>query len=1552
MKWIDHKYEVLEELGSGQSGEVYRVKFKGKELALKLLKTELANSPEILNKESDKIRAFKFEFALLKGLQHKNIVQLFDFGQDQELKRLYYTQEFIPGQALSSPKLKLTQTEKQDIFLQALRGLAYLHRQKILHGDLKPENLLIVAKEESNQQSSALLKIIDFGLSLPQLALKGGTPAYMPPEKILREPVDSRSDLYSLAVIFYQVLTGKHPFARKNLHETLQAQLQHTAPSATLINPEIPPIWSQLLDRMLIKNPQERISSAEACIKFLESKGEVSNFTNANTEIQEAWIGREDILESCQNFLSHVAQQKEKKAIERQGLILTGEVYSGQSALLSKLKYEAELLGLEIRNETEESSKKISEKSKKLQLLDWSQLGRSPDKTVNQQELVAKLQNLNRQKSHFILAIPATLYPELIKNFAPHQSLALRSFTALELEAYLKKISGNPEIPPPFLNSLYQKSHGNSHRIKIALNHLSQDPRIVDSSGKWNLAIFREVAPSMEQLGLTALRDDQTNQIKEIDSLQKWDEALFHCLNLARQKKHDAALKRLQILEEKIGNPDFISNQQEAIWKKAKVFGLRSWIYLKQNRYEEARKSLNHTLELLKESGQEDPILQLRSQNFLSYLDLQEGKIEEAISSFEKTSKITAALPPEQQFEITNNELSRAYLAAERFEEAIEQIKKDLRSPPVQADISTQLKSYYHLAEAYEKLLQYSEAISAFEEVENRARQAQNWDYLVRAYNGLGNIHYLKKELTQALDYFERSFSLAEYTEDYAAAASARQSHGVILGELDQLEEALIDLEASKRALAKLPPTTYSRHLMSRAVLELGEIYLKQKNFQKAHSAFSEALNRSEEEESLHFFRFYPLLALAKLALLEKNSQSFQEIYPQVLHLAQSPEQKEDLAKVMKDLPFENNLVKPEKNLLSIPQNEKPVSTNQISSRQNLYQSSHTFDALPQTHFSGEALLSILKINRALLSEMESPMLFQKILEYATDLSGAESALLLEVSEDNALSILAAFNTQIDDGQKEISEHIASQVLRSGKSIVTHDALDDESFNQYQSVLALKLRSVACVPIRIHQKVIGLLYLIHRNKIQLFSQEVLSLLEAYSDQAGLALQNNRYLAELKKLNQQLREKLDDAESFIDQLKEDMRTQLKNPYPKILGQSPAIVQILENLDRISDTELSVLILGETGTGKELIARAIHENSHRRSQPFIAINCGAIPENIIESELFGYVAGAFTGASRDKKGLFEAAHGGTIFLDEVAELPLQLQVKLLRVLQEKEVVRVGSSRPIAVDFRLVAATHRQLESWVSENKFREDLYYRLAQMLLHIPSLRERMEDLPLLANHFLNIFSHELKLKQPPKLSQNLFKAMSAYHWPGNVRELENMIRTASAFANEGNIELKDLPDFLRQRLEGNKAILPQQKKNISTQTTEKMENPRVEIHSQKEVLEKWEDYEAALYNRSYQKFQGDYKKIAEDLEVGIATVYSKVRKFSLEDPAQNERFDELVQKIPHSITASNLKIFVIQKTFTQTKSPYSTAQKLGINVGTVYRYLKSTHQEDKKNENI
>ncbi|HUP23552.1 MAG TPA: sigma-54 dependent transcriptional regulator [Thermoanaerobaculia bacterium] len=271
-------------------------------------------------------------------------------------------------------------------------------------------------------------------------------------------------------------------------------------------------------------------------------------------------------------------------------------------------------------------------------------------------------------------------------------------------------------------------------------------------------------------------------------------------------------------------------------------------------------------------------------------------------------------------------------------------------------------------------------------------------------------------------------------------------------------------------------------------------------------------------------------------------------------------------------------------------------------------------------------------------------------------------------------------------------------------------------------------------------------------------------------------------------NRRLKEEVTNLRQMLD---------LRFGFDSIIGHAAPMEKLFEQMRQVAPTKSTVLIIGESGTGKELVAKALHHASPRRNERFLAINCGAIPSDILESELFGHERGAFTGAVTRKIGKFELAHQGTLFLDEISELYPELQVKLLRVLEERQVMRVGGNELIDVDFRLIAATNRDLEREVDEARFREDLYYRLKVVSLRIPPLRERLADLPVLAEHFLRAFA-ERERKDPMHLSKDALGILSSYSWPGNVRELRNVIESAAVFHPGGEIRPEDLPtDFRR-----------------------------------------------------------------------------------------------------------------------------------------------------------
>jgi len=307
---------------------------------------------------------------------------------------------------------------------------------------------------------------------------------------------------------------------------------------------------------------------------------------------------------------------------------------------------------------------------------------------------------------------------------------------------------------------------------------------------------------------------------------------------------------------------------------------------------------------------------------------------------------------------------------------------------------------------------------------------------------------------------------------------------------------------------------------------------------------------------------------------------------------------------------------------------------------------------------------------------------------------------------------------------------------------------------------------------------------------------------------------------------------------------------------IIGKSTAITQVFTMIEAVTDTDSTVLISGNSGTGKELVARALHFNSKRSNKRFVAVNCGAISDNLIESELFGHKKGAFTGAITDKEGFLKAAEGGTLFLDEISDLPLQLQVKLLRAIQEKEYTPVGTTVSLPVNIRFVASTNRDLQEQVNEGKFREDLYYRINVVDIHLPSLKERPDDIPLLADHFVDKYRKEMN-KSIKGISNDAMRAIMNHEWKGEIRELENVIERAIIFCNEDLISLKHLPPTF--------------------------ESPSLpHLSGSGSLEESVKRFERDIITRALESNEFNKEKCAEALQVGLSTLYRKMKELDIQ----------------------------------------------------------------------
>lgn len=421
-------------------------------------------------------------------------------------------------------------------------------------------------------------------------------------------------------------------------------------------------------------------------------------------------------------------------------------------------------------------------------------------------------------------------------------------------------------------------------------------------------------------------------------------------------------------------------------------------------------------------------------------------------------------------------------------------------------------------------------------------------------------------------------------------------------------------------------------------------------------------------------------------------------------------------------------------------------------------------------------LAALLKISAQINSIRDSDVLQRHLLEMTFEVVPAEDGAVLLKGEDGEPYRLTASLSKKGgvDQAVQISGTVVQQVLEQGIAILSNDILGGDTWSSAQSLVASQARSLLCTPVTLFGRTLGVIYLASGNAADSLDEGHLQLVTAISAIAAVALENARHFEQLDHENQLLRADLSLQHNMI-------------------GESPKMRAVYQYVSKIAPTNSTALIRGESGTGKELAARAIHQNSPRAKRSFVAINCAVLTEHLLESELFGHERGAFTGAVAQKKGKLELADGGTVFLDEIGEMTAALQAKLLRVLQEREFERVGGTRPIKLDIRVIAATNRDLEKEIGVGAFRQDLYYRLNVVSFEMPPLRDRKEDIPQLVAYFVDKYAN-LCNRKVRAVSAAALTCLDGYDWPGNVRELENTIERAVVLGSTEYILPEDLPD--------------------------------------------------------------------------------------------------------------------------------------------------------------
>lgn len=999
---------------------------------------------------------------------------------------------------------------------------------------------------------------------------------------------------------------------------------------------------------------------------------------------------------------------------------------------------------------------------------------------------------------------------------------------------------------------------------------------------------------AQEALVQLAKRQEARGQLKEAvenlkladhipneDLIAAYDIKNKIAIDLILWGRQSEAMEILQAMQE-----DMSHLPQDQASTRVKIAALEKLgiTYLRGNSLDKARDCFDAGLKLSEKLRKEFPQKEIVFKNYLGRILFQEGKLQEAQKIFSDTQEAVKKLTAEQRNTLTNNDLGMVWMALGKFNEAKEQFLTDLNFFESLKEEVFVTKCLYNLGEVEAALKNPKEAIRYYQRCIELAKGQKNLEILLRAYNGLGNLHSARREFGEASRQFERALAIAQKIGDFLSQAGIETNLGIVMNTQEKPRQSLPHLKAALRLLESLgKKDAHQKYLAARAALELGEVSLKLGDFSAAHSCLEQAWQDAVNDKYFAPLRFPTRAAQAKLAWREGHKAAMESLAEECEKLVASPEEKVEWAKL--------------KNLLQ--QAPEAAAREPAVTETNLSAPGRAEESIMLSSVGEGGYAKLLELTRFINAETDLDYVLKSVLQYALELSGAERGLLLLLDERDRLEIRASINTSLNPTLSEISSKVAEQVLHTGELLETDDATSDARFNEYQSVMILKLRSILCLPIHSRHKTVGVLYLDHRYRSKAVSRSRHPVLQAFCDQAGIAIENARLFEKYEQAQTQLTKRLEQAEAEAEHYHELLGENVgqiptKYNYDRIVSRSKGMHEVFKLLDKITETNISVFINGETGTGKELIAKALHYNNKQRAeQRFVAINCGGIPANLIESELFGYKAGAFTGASKDRKGLFAEADGGTIFLDELAELDMALQVKLLRALQEGEVTPVGDNRPIKFDVRVVSASHKNLEDLIASGKFREDLYYRICQIRLPLPPLRERREDIPPLAEKFVADYGREHGLKKFPKISGSLMKKLLEYSWPGNIRELENTLRVTCALSDGKDLTVKDLPQNFgrRQAAPGNSLDSSRHSSTPPSETNARAVS--IDEANSYDSRLNWEDYEKRIFAKAYEAAGFNPMGAAGRLDVSPATFYKRIKEFDLNNqsnPLYREKF--------------------------------------------------------------
>ena len=1426
------RYEAIAALGKGGGGEVWRVRDRhgGRELAMKVLADDA---------DERELSALVREAAALSGLEGLGVPRIVRFGRMG--KRPYLVREIVEGESLAD-RIKNGASSRASLvaLAHAADQLTLLHRALLLHGDIKPANVIVGPDGKGT--------LVDLGLAATYreggARAQGLTPRFAAPELLSGAPITARAEVYALGA---------------TIRDVFEAGKDELAPEAASLE--------ALIRRATAEEPGARYPSVDEVGSALRLA--ISIPPTSQRGVISAWpiVGLD---QPASDFIASIVSLPRGG-----GIVLVGPSLSGRSTLLRRAAWSLGAAGLqvvfvearepdatgtltvELAAHGQRDPEVIAESAASLVVL-------IDDAEVLPPAALERLDALREAGAKLVLVAAGEGAADL-----PGRTFRVFSMPPLADRVAIDLVRrAIPSLPEGVAIHVVSRSRGWPGRVRAIVAKLEGRP-VVGASDVDRLAPPGSEGGSVAPPSRAVALPGDIGAIRAALDRGHFDEAAELLERHVDETSLPFAIARSRLL----------TNRGESARALAELGPFE--MDIEGLRGVDAAEWHLHAARA-----------HLRGGDYAS----AESHAEESFHRIDLPQEDTA--PPRDRFEraiaaeaMAIGGLARSY--ASRHDEARDILERGVRHARAVGESRILSVTLGALAFALQREDRLDDASAAYAEGLGAAEQAGDAGTVATMRLNLAGIAKNRGDLASAIEHLEAAVDMGRRSGRIATLRQALLNLAnldIYLGRLERAQQSLVELTVER---ALLPPHQAAQllSLEAESAAKSGDLPRAGDLCLRAAEAY-EIIGRSIDAAEARLERVLfiaqlpgasaqvlqaeidraeaavsttgahrPLFGLARgrVALLAGDDVAARSALDAALRAAEESGQREWAWRALevraaveldagRQLAARNDreaaLGVLEEIAARLPRDLREVYWN--DPRRRAMRAEITLAAPvnaasrapPGTARSGaDRIFRVLEINREISGTYDLPSLLEKVTDLAIALLDAERGFvilksrreakgmpadeeaspLLEASGD--LSIHASRDRDPDSAElhTRFSRSIADRVIRTGEPVVTASARDDARMADFVSVHQLMLQSVACVPIRSPGAgVIGALYLETRLRPSASFGDDLTLLLALSDQIAIAIETARLVSEnekraielaskndeLAQANTELasaREKLEETLDHRTQQLQATRRDLKSAravlrghfgYEGLVGTSEAMRRVYALVDRIKDTDVPVLIAGESGTGKEIIARAIHSAGDRAKKTFVGINCGAIPENLLESELFGHVRGAFTGAERDRKGLFREASEGTLLLDEIGEMPHKMQAGLLRVLQEKVVRPVGGLREEPIDTRVIAATHRDLATMVRAGSFREDLFYRLNVIQLRVPALRERSEDIPILIDHFLGIFAARYT-RERRSVSRAALRMLAGQAWPGNVRQLENVLLNAWVLSDGPELEVDD-----------------------------------------------------------------------------------------------------------------------------------------------------------------